>query len=301
MSDKLIITVSSTDGFTYTSEDFPAIPSTLAGIAQATKEAYDAGASVAHLHGPWSVPVQGGRPTLDVDAWREMARLVREVCPDMIVQFGVAGGPLEERVQLLESRGVEHPDMMSVCLTEHDYNFGGKEMYIMHTRPELMDYCKVCAANSVKPEFEVFHIGAFYNLQFILEHGEVPPPAPHWLTFFIGSTGGVWTPPTLDELDYRLRHIPDDCLWQVCARGGLKGTMSNRQYLDLTIAGMLRGGHVRVGVEDNPHYDDTRKAVSSAELVERVVDIAKAIGRDVATPSEAREILGLPRSAAPQA
>lgn len=292
MTEKLIITVAPTDGFTYSSRDFPAIPETLQQIVDATADAYEVGASIAHLHGPWSAP-QGGQPTLDIPAWREMARMLRARCPGMIIQFGVAGGPLQQREQLLQGQGDEHPDMMSVCLTEHDYNFAGKELYIMHTRPELMEYCKLCSANRVKPEFEVFHIGAYYNLRFITEHGAVPPPKPHWLTFFVGSTGGVWTPPTIDELHYRLRYLPPDSLWQICPRAGVKGTMNSERYLQLLVEGMLLGGHVRVGVEDNPYYDDATKAVSSAQLVERVVKIAGLLGREVATPGEARQILGM--------
>ncbi len=293
MNDICIVTVSPTDGFSYSADEFPIFPTTLDGIAKASAAAYDAGASVAHLHGPWSYP-QGGTPTIDVDQWRQMGRLVREAAPGMIVQFGIAGGPLEQRRELMRGQGAEHPDMMSVCLTEHDYNFAGKEMYIMHTRPELIDYARLCAQTGVKPEFEVFHIGAYYNLRFTIEHGDVAPEPPHWLTMFIGSTGGVWTPSTSDEIDYRIRHMPPDCVWQVCPRGGIKGTMSVREYDALLLQGLLKGGHVRIGPEDNPYIRDGVPARSSAELVEKVVKMVEMTGRTVATPAQAREIIGLP-------
>jgi 3-keto-5-aminohexanoate cleavage enzyme len=292
MSDKLIITVAPTDGFTYSTSDFPAIPDSVEKIAQAAGEAYDAGAAIAHLHGPWNAP-QGGVPTLDADGWARMGRLVRERCPDAIVQFGVAGAPIAQRALQLEADLPERPDMMSVCLTEHDYNFAGKEIYIMHTRPELVEYAQVCERAGVKPEFEVFHIGAYYNLRYIDEHSDGALPKPHWLTQFIGSTGGVWTPHTMDELDYRIRHMPDDCLWQVCPRSGVKGAMSATRYWEFIAESILRGGHVRVGVEDNPYIADGEKASSSAQYVERVVKIAEALGREVASPAEARQILGM--------
>ncbi|HEY2796156.1 MAG TPA: 3-keto-5-aminohexanoate cleavage protein, partial [Micromonosporaceae bacterium] len=287
---------SPTDGFSYSSVEYPIFPNTLEEIAKASAESYQAGASVAHLHGPWSYP-QGGSPTIEVEQWREMGRLVRQSAPGMIVQFGVAGGPLEQRRQLMTSPGDAHPDMMSVCLTEHDYNFNGKEMYIMHTRPELIDYARLCTEANVKPEFEVFHIGAYYNLLYTLEHGDVLPPAPHWLTMFIGSTGGVWTPGTPDEIEYRIRHLPPNCIWQVCPRGGMKGTMTVKEYDALIIEALLRGGHVRIGPEDNPFIRDGEKARSTAELVDKVVKMVEMVGRTVATPAEAREIIGLPADA----
>lgn len=292
MSDKLIITVAPTDGFTYSSADFPAVPDTVEDIARETGRAYDAGAAIAHLHGPWNAP-QGGVPSLDTEGWAKMGRLVRERCPDVVVQFGVAGAPLKQRATHLQADLPERPDMLSVCLTEHDYNFAGKEIYIMHTRPELVEYAHLCRQSDVKPEFEVFHIGAYYNLQFIDEASDGALPKPHWLTQFIGSTGGVWTPHTFDELDYRLRHLPENCLWQVCPRSGVKGAMTATRYWEFITLGILHGGHVRVGVEDNPYISDGVKASSSAEYVERVVKIAEALGRDVASPEEARQILGM--------
>lgn len=295
--EKLIITVCSTDGTLNTQETYPAIPSTLQEIAQTTIDAYNAGASIAHLHGPWVAPHGGHSLIPDSDAWGRMARLVREGAPDMIIQFGIAGAPLDQRIPQLQAEGLEHPDMMSVCLTCHDYNFGGREIYITHTRDELAEYCRVCADNNVKPEFEIFHVGGYWNLKFLIENADVPPAKPYWLTQFIGSTGGVWTPPTIEELDHRLRYLPEDSLWTIVPRADIKGDMTNEQYLALVTQAIALGGHVRIGVEDNPWFLPGVKAESNAQLVERVVRIAEALGRQVASPDEARQIIGLPARA----
>src|SRR5687768_1535250 len=106
--EKLIITVCPTDGTLNTQEKFPAIPRTLEEIAKAAAEAHDAGAAIAHLHGPWVAPHGSHSIIPDTAAWGRMAELTRELAPEMIIQFGIAGAPLEQRIPQLEAAGKAH-------------------------------------------------------------------------------------------------------------------------------------------------------------------------------------------------
>ena len=290
--DKLIITVAPTDGVLYKPSEFPCVPVTLEEIVETVAESYKAGAAIAHLHGPWRIP-EGGQPVIDVEGWHEMARLVRQRCPGMIIQFGVAGAPLEDRIRLIQGDPSEKPEMMAVCLTPHDYNFWGKDFYIMHTRPELEAYLRVCAEEKVKPAFEVFHYGAFWNLEWLRRASRSYLHKPLWLTMFMGSTGSVWSPPTVSELEERLRYMPEGSLWEVAPRAAARGTVDAAMYMGLVMHAIAAGGHVRIGVEDNPYYAEGVIAASNAQLVDRVAQIARLVGREVATPDEARRMLGL--------
>ena len=293
--NKLIITASPTDNVIYTPPEFPAVPRTAEEIATVSKQVRDAGASVVHLHGPWKMPHGATAASIEGDdgGWGNMTRLVRAQARDIIVQYGVAGAPIEQRKLQMEGPAEERPDMVSVGLGCHDYQFGDREVHMSHARSEYVRYAELCVATAVRPEFELFHLGNLWNFHYVIEHARVQPERPYWFSLFLGVRGGSWSPPTTEELNHRLSYLPEGCNWQVVPRTGVKGDVTIETHRQLLAYALLRGGHVRVGIEDNPYLREGVKADSSAQLVEQVVDLARSLGREVATPDEARTIIGL--------
>lgn len=287
--DKLIITCAGNERVYY--QDFPGVPKGAEGIAESMRAAYEEGAAVAHLHGP-----HGGllgkqmAPFLDAEDWRIETRMVMDRSP-VIIQHGVAAAPFEQRVKKMQL-GAEKPEMISVCLTGHDYHRDGRDYYIGHVRDEIVEYAKACRQYGVKPEFEVFHLGAIWNVEWLIEKGLVDPP--YWLTLFIGVRGGVWTPPTVEEVLHRVRNLPKGSIWQLAVWGGPRGTATCSVQTSLLTLAIMLGGHVRLGIEDNPYYTDGVPAQSNAQQVARIARIAADLGREVATPDEARRLIGLP-------
>ncbi|MFI7613503.1 3-keto-5-aminohexanoate cleavage protein [Nonomuraea terrae] len=293
--DKVIITVTVDCSMSY--PGFKGMPKIddVPAVADEYVRAIDAGASLVHHHGVHyledSIQEDGRQLSrTDFDGWKDLTERIRAE-RDAIIQFGIASARLEEKVALMKLR----PEMMSYAFNVHDEYFRpdpaypANEQYAIHTRPELEAFCKAAQEHGVKPEVESFYTGAFWNLEFIRDQGLLDDPV--WTTLFLGWPGGAWTPPTEDSLLYLVRHLPPRVNWNV-------SVMNPKMQWRLLALAMSLGGHVRVGWEDNPYMPDGSPSRSNAELVEEVVKIARLMGREVATPDEAREIVGLPARAA---
>lgn len=289
--DKLVITVTVDSSMSYPSNPhMPPIEDTRAVAAEYVR-AIDAGASIVHHHGVHHLETEiqaDGRKLSQVnfEGWRDLTERIRRE-RDPVVQFGIASARLAEKIKLMTLA----PDMMSYAFNVHDEYFRpdpshpANEMYALHPRDELEEFCRAAEANGVKPEVECFYTGAFWNLEFIRGKGVLQDPV--WATLFLGWQGGAWTPPTPDALLYLVHHLPPRTNWNVSVMDpGLQWGM-------LAIA-IAMGGHVRVGWEDNPFLPDGTYARSNAELVDVALAMARATGREVASPDEARAIIGLP-------
>jgi 3-keto-5-aminohexanoate cleavage enzyme len=288
--DKLIITVTVDSTMSYPGNpNMPAIEDTTA-IARQYIGAIDAGASLVHHHGVHYLETQiaeDGRQLshTDFDGWRDLTEKIRGE-RDPIVQFGIASARLEEKIKLMELR----PDMMSYAFNVHDEYFQpdpaypANEMYSLHPRDELLQFCKAAREHSVKPELECFYTGAFWNIEYVRKAGVLEDPL--WATLLVGWPGGAWTPPTPDSLLYLVNHLPARANWNL-------SVMDPGTQWKLIPQAIAMGGHVRVGWEDNPYLPDGSLARSNAELVDVVVRMAEAIGRGVASPDEARAIVGI--------
>ena len=133
----------------------------------------------------------------------------------------------------------------------------------------------------VKPEMEVYHPGCAWGVQYLIENGLVEKP--YWIQTVMGYQTGSY--PTVENVLHMLKDFPEGALWLCSAIGPYQ--------LPLTTLATLMGGHVRVGLEDNVYYARGKKATSNAQLVERAVRIAGELNRPVATPAQARVMLGL--------
>jgi 3-keto-5-aminohexanoate cleavage enzyme len=292
--DKLIITITCDPTMSYPHNPYNPTPKGLEAVADEYARSVRAGASICHLHGPYTVDAKirddnTKLSDLNLDGWTRLRELIYEKCDPIkpIIQYGIANGRFPQRVAQLRK---DKPDMMSICFNPHDecfdYNPGAEpvELYGIHSRDELAEYCRVTKETGTKPEVESFHYGGVWNAQRMVQMGLLAEPV--WTTFFLGWKGGCWTPPTPQAMVYMNDHKPANFNYSTSVMDPELG------WPILTTATIL-GGHVRVGMEDNPFVSSGVWAKSNAELVEKMVRIANDVGRQVATPDEARKITGL--------
>ncbi|MCF8061843.1 MAG: 3-keto-5-aminohexanoate cleavage protein [Deltaproteobacteria bacterium] len=268
--EKLIITAAVV-GAELTREDTPYLPLTPEEIAGEARRACEAGASVVHLHARDAE----GRPTQDREVYREIVNRVRERC-EAVIQVstgGAVGMSAEERLQPVELQ----PEMAS--LTAGTVNFG--DGVFLNPRDLMVRFAEAMKAHNVKPELEIFDAGMVANALWLEKKGLVAPPL-HF-DFVLGVPGAL--PAGVKNLLHLAESIPSSSTWSVAGIG--------RHQLPMAAAAVLMGGHARVGLEDNIFYRAGELSRGNAPLVERVVRVARELGREIAAPAEARSILGV--------
>lgn len=276
MSRKVIITVAPTGSVT-TRAETPYLPVTPEEVIEETVRSYNAGAAVVHLHGR---DPDTGQPTSSLEIFRMYLEGIRARCP-IITQITTGGGAAtlglgyDERLRPVEELRPE-----SASLNAGSMNFGRK---LFPNPPEVMErYARRMAELGVMPEFEIYDLSMAHNVEvWIRRPGLVPPPYQNSLV--MGVVGGI--PPTFKNLLALVEALPKGDTWQVIGIG--------RHQFTLGTAGILLGGNIRVGFEDNIYLARGLLARSNAELVEKAVRIIRELGLEVATVDEAREILPL--------
>jgi 3-keto-5-aminohexanoate cleavage enzyme len=270
--EKLIITAAIC-GAEVMKEHNPAVPYTVEEIVREAKSAYDAGAAIVHLH----VRRDDGTPTQDKARFKECIDAILKVIPDVILipsTGGAVGMTAEERLQPTEL----FPEMATLdCGT---CNFGDE--VFENTIPMLRDFGKRMLENNIKPEFECFEMGHLDTALHLVKKGQVPG-YPMQINFVLGVPGAAAA--TISNLCWLVNAIPSDATWTATGIG--------RSEFPLAAAAIAMGGHVRVGFEDNVYLEKGVLAKSNGELVAKVVRLAKELGREIATPAEARVILSL--------
>jgi 3-keto-5-aminohexanoate cleavage enzyme len=270
-----------------------AIPEAADEIAESVHAAYEAGASMVHIHArdPDNL-TQGAR---DPETWGEVLGKVRQGSPDIIINATTGAGPgmtMEERKSSLTAG----PEVASLNLAPDMSQFKLKERRsplpfprpaieidecIPFTYGQIRDFASEMKRRGIKPELELYHPGCAWVLRDLIEHDLLEKP--YWIQTVMGYQTSSF--PTVENVLQILKEVPKDSLWLCSAIGQFQ--------LPLTTLATLMGGHVRVGLEDNVYYARGRKAKSNAELVQRAVRIAHELNRAVATPAEARQMLGL--------
>lgn len=270
--EKLIITAAIC-GAEVTKAQNPAVPYTVEEMVREAKAAYEAGAAILHIH----VRRDDGTPTQDRERFREVMDAIRKELPDVIMipsTGGATGMSPEERLQPTEL----FPEMATLdCGT---CNFGDE--IFDNTMPTMRAFGKRMIENGIKPEYECFEIGHLDTILTMAKKGEVPG-APMQFNFVLGVSGCA--PASAENLAFLVNKIPAGSTWTVTGVGRSAWTMA--------AIGIAMGGNVRVGFEDNVYLGKGHKAASNGELVEKVVRLARELGREIATSAEAREILGL--------
>jgi len=270
--EKLIITAAIC-GAEVTKEHNPNIPYTIEEIVREAKSAYDAGAAIIHLH----VRDDNGVPTQDKDRFEKAINAIKEVIPNAIVQpstGGAVGMTVDERLQPT----LLHPEMATLdCGT---LNFGGDEIFV-NTENDIKNFAEKIYGRNIMPELECFEKGHIDMVKRLHRKGFIKEPM-HF-SFVLGVNGGMSG--ELRDFVYMKESLPQGATYSVAGIG--------RYEFTLATASIIEGGHVRVGFEDNIFIEKGVLAKSNGELVEKIVRIAKELGREIATPDEARKILRL--------
>ena len=273
MSQPVIITVAIT-GAVPKKKDNPAVPVTTSEQIESTQQAFEAGASLVHVH----VRNPDESPGSDPDMYGRVQEGVRKYCPGMIVQFSTGGRGREhsKRGAMLYLK----PDMAS--LATGSVNF---PTAIYENPPDFVEgLAKAMIENDVKPEVEVFDLAMLYNAANLVKKGLLKDP-PH-VQFVMGIQNAMPARKSIfDFLRSELKEVLPTATWVAAGTG--------RFQWEVNKWCMEAGGHVRTGLEDNLKIEADRLAASNAELVKKVVDNCDKFGRRPATPAEARKILGL--------
>jgi 3-keto-5-aminohexanoate cleavage enzyme len=269
------------------------LPETADEIADSVYGAYRAGASMVHIHA--RDPNNFTRPATTTEIWLEVNRKVRERCPDIIINNTTGGGPdmtMEERLRCLPAG----PEVASLNLTPDmsKFRIAARKPPLPFPRDEIVydeclpfsyqlvsQFAAEMKKRGIKPEMETYHSGGPWVMHDLIKQGLVEKP--YWVQTVMGyQTSSYATPENVINL---LRELPEGSLWLTSGIGP--------HQLPMTTLAIVLGGHVRVGLEDNVYYKRGEKASSNAQLVERAARLANELNRGVATPAQARAMLGL--------
>ena len=271
--EKLIITAAIT-GSRITREITPHIPLTPEEIVQSAYECWQAGASIVHIHVRDPDTGQGSQ---DVEIFRQVVEPLREKT-DLILCLTTSGIPgrnlpTEERIAPVDLK----PELAS--FDAGSINLGGT---VFINSPEFLDRAaEKMRQNGVKPEIEIFDLGMISTSLRMRDQGKLDDPL-HF-QFVLGTPWGA--PATPKSFLHLYEHIPDNSTWSTIGIG--------QGHLPMSMMALAMGGHIRVGLEDNIYYSKGVLAETNAQFVERIVRISRAYGREIATPAEARDILGI--------
>jgi uncharacterized protein (DUF849 family) len=273
MTQPCIITVAIT-GAVPRKKDNPAVPISTAEQVESTHAAFEAGASLVHIH----VRDEQENSSSDPQRFALVQEGIKKHCPGIIIQFstGGRGREADQRGSMLYLA----PDMAS--LATGSVNFPGM---IYENHPELIDQLAGnMLKHHIKPEVEVFDLSMLYSAATLVERSLIK--APVHVQFVMGVPNAL--PPRREILEFELAQLSTvlpDATWTAAGVG--------RGQLEVNHWALEMGGHCRTGLEDNLRFDKSRLAQSNAELVERVATLCSDYDRHPASPVEARQILGL--------
>jgi uncharacterized protein (DUF849 family) len=274
----VIITAALT-GMLPTKAETPHVPLSEAEIVADAVACRAAGASIVHVH----IRDEAGRPDYRAERYGRVIRAIR-AATDLVICASTsarAHEDLEKRAEVLQLDGLEKPDLAS--LTTGSFNFPTQTS--VNSPKTIFRLAETMIARGIKPEIEVFDAGMLNYAKYL--DRKLGLPKPLFFSLLLGSLGGI--PARPGDLAYLVRDLPDACVWSATGIG--------RFQLPINVAALVEGGGVRVGLEDNIYYDHARKDLATNQrLVERVARIAGELQRGVATPDEARTMLGLPAS-----
>jgi uncharacterized protein (DUF849 family) len=273
MSTPVIITVAIT-GALPRKKDNPAVPVTVSEQIESTHEAFEAGASLAHIH----VRNPDESPGSDPELYRQVQEGLKKHCPGMIIQFSTGGRGREpqQRGAMLYLK----PDMASLATGSVNFPVG-----IYENPPAFVEgLAKAMLDEGIKPEVEVFDLAMLYNAANLVKKGLLKSP-PH-VQFVLGIPNALPARRSIfDFLRSEISEVLPGATW-VAAGIGKHQWEVNQWCLET-------GGHCRTGLEDNLRIAPDRLAASNAELVQKIVAACASYDRRPASPSEARQILGL--------
>ncbi len=288
LKDKVILTCALT-GVAATRKQCPAIPYTPQEIAEEAYRAYQAGASVVHIH----AREDDGRPSHRVEVYKAIQENIRKKC-DLIINFstGAIDIPKEDRIKHVTELKPEIGALNMGSMNYAKYNWEKKQMvfdWCFENKFEtILYYLQNMNQAGVKPELECFDVGHTESIWPLIDMGVLKRPIQ--FSFIVGVLGGLSA--NARNLAYQASIIPEDSTWEVIG-------ISHDQW-KMVAAALSLGGNVRVGLEDNFYVEPGKMASSNGELIEKAAKMCREVGREVATTAEARELLSLTKNLQPQ-
>ncbi len=300
--DKLIVTTAIT-GSVHVPTQTPYLPLTPKDIADESVRSAEAGAAIVHIH---ARDPKDGRPTSDLEVFREIVTSIKQRS-DVIICISTGGGAgmsIEERTKTIPffkpeiasfNMGSMNFGLFPLLQKYKEFKFPWEKTYLEMTRnfifantfADLEYICKIMKENGTKPEHEMYDVGHLYNTKFLLETGLLDSPL--HMQFVMGVLGGIQ--PTIEDL-LHMKKTGDRLFGEEQYTWSVIGAGYPSEFHLGAVAAMI-GGHVRVGMEDNFRIRKGEYAKSNGELVEKMVRVVRELDRDIATPDEARAILGL--------
>lgn len=275
--DKVIITVAQTGALVSKAQN-PSLPEQPDEIAESAYACYNEGAAIVHIH----ARDKDGKTTGSADVFREIHEKIRAKC-NIIIQDSTGGGPnltIEQRTECLEA----YPEMASLNMGTMMRTLGPYAgTPFANTRSDIEAFVTRMNEFGVKPEMEVYNLTMFREVNNLIKKGLVEKP--YYVDLILGMVyqGALEADPRY--LPVYLQFLPPDTLFNSLGVGAAQTPVATM--------GMILGGCVRVGLEDNIYYRKGELAKGNAQLVARIVRIARELGKEPAKPEEAREILGL--------
>lgn len=301
--EKLILTTALTGAITVPTQT-PHLQYTIEGIADDAIACAKAGSTSVHIH---ARNPENGHPSSDPEIVKKIASRIKANC-DAVVCITTGGGMGMTPQDRLRGAATCKPELASFNLGsmnfsmhpvakryepedwkfdwEQDYVEGTKDFIFRNTFGDMEIFAETMEKNNVKPEFEAYDLSHLYNLKFLEKNGIVKPP--YWIQFVLGVLGGLAaTPEALIQMVQTANNLfgKDNFRWSVIGVG-------YPMEFNMAAMAIMMGGHVRVGLEDNL-FVKRRVLAKNVDLVEKVRRLADEFEREIATPQEAREILGL--------
>lgn len=284
MAKKLVITAALT-GVLANKDQCPYIPYTPKEIAEEGKRAIDAGASILHIH----ARQPSGMPAYDIETYRQIGEEVRKLCPNAILNYstGAIGISNEERIHHVTAL---KPEMAALNMGSMNYAIYSKktkqfyhEFVFQNPFKDIRFFLEKMKEVGTIPEMEVFDNGHINNAMPLIDMDLIPKP--YVFSFVMGVLGGI--PISTKNLLHQASTVPEGAHWQVIGIG--------RKQWQAVAAAITIDGNFRVGLEDNFYLPSGEMAKSNGELVEAGTNLARMLGKEVASIEETRTMLGLPQ------
>ena len=277
--DKLIINAAIT-GIVPNKSDNPHLPVTVDEIVKDAVSCRNAGASIMHIH----ARTPSGKPAYSKKIYREIFIRIREECPGLLLCGSTSGrvyNEFDKRSAVLEPSKGCRPDFGS--LTIGSMNFPNEAS--VNTPHMIRSLAEAMNARGIVPEWELFDYGMIDYVHYLVKKGVLKRP--YYANIILGSLGTADATPR--NLASMVAALPDGTVWSAAGIG--------RYQFFINSLAVVMGGHVRVGLEDSLYYDEHKKELATNPgLIDRVVGLARAAGRDVASPREAAEIIGITKN-----
>ena len=261
-----------------TKEMTPHVPITEKEIIDQVSEVAALGISIVHLHARDPIT---GKPTYKREVYAEIIRGIKNRHKDLILCVSTSGrtySKFEERSDCLNLDGELKPDLGSLTLSSLNFNYEAS----ISTPQMIQDLARKMLERGIRPELEAFDMGMINYAKYLIRKKLINPP--YYFNLILGNIACAQA--DMLHLGLMVRELPEGSIWSV-------GGVGNSQ-LQMNLMGIISGGGVRVGLEDNIWYDTERtRLATNRDLVERIVSIAETLGCKPYTPNEVRELLGL--------